>query len=383
MAAGGLPCVSPPFSNILEQRHKQIHNLYRLFNNPIFLTNDQLRSKFESVDDLTLFTFSEINASRGRFECRAKDGILPGFCQRPDDNAVLMMTSGSTGEAKAVALKHRHILASVKGKSGAHQTTEDDRFLNWTGLDHVANLAEIHLHALHLGADQFHMPAANFLSNPGMFLQCISSNHISYTFAPNFFLSLLKDDLERNNFGNTTHDIEQQHENVETDFKMGTKSLSWKKSLSIARELAMDLSCLKALISGGEANVVATCVSLTNMLAAFRAPESFIRPGFGMTETCAGSIYNIWDCPKYDVEHGLQFACLGKGIPDMKMRISHAGELELYGSMIFEEYYNDPVNTALAFSADGWFRTGDKGTLTKNGRLCLIGRGKDMVNING
>jgi hypothetical protein len=34
------------------------------------------------------------------------------------------------------------------GKSQHHQTTEDDVFLNWTGLDHVANLTEIHLHAL-------------------------------------------------------------------------------------------------------------------------------------------------------------------------------------------------------------------------------------------
>lgn len=385
MAAGGLPCVSPPLSNNFEQRCKQIRNFHRLFSNPLFLTSDRMQSKFKAVDEINLVTFQELNADRARLESRAKDGILPGFCQRPGDNAVLMMTSGSTGDSKAVALKHKHILAALKGKTDAHGTAEDDKFLNWTGLDHVANLIEIHLHALYLGADQFHMPAANFLSSPVEFLRFISTNRVSYTFAPNFFLGLLKDDLESTIFSDKIVDIKRENEAARGDIKMITNDPGngRKQSTTIAGASTIDLSCLKALISGGEANMVATCVSITNLLASFRAPASFIRPGFGMSETCAGSIYNARDCPKYDVEHGLKFACLGKSIPGIKIRISRTGELQLYGDMVFEEYYNDPVSTALAFTADGWFRTGDNGALSENGRLCLIGRDKDMVNING
>jgi acyl-coenzyme A synthetase/AMP-(fatty) acid ligase len=59
-----------------------------------------------------------------------------------------MLTSGSTGNAKVVGLTNNQLLHAVVGKSQHHQTTEDDVFLNWTGPDHVANLTEIHLHAL-------------------------------------------------------------------------------------------------------------------------------------------------------------------------------------------------------------------------------------------
>ncbi len=64
-----------------------------------------------------------------------------------------------------------------------------------------------------------------------------------------------------------------------------------KEEASKNRSIKLNLSSLRALISGGEANVVKTCVALQDLLAAYGAPEAFIRPGFGMTETCAGSIY--------------------------------------------------------------------------------------------
>jgi long-subunit acyl-CoA synthetase (AMP-forming) len=102
-----------------------------------------------------------------------------------------------------------------------------------------------------------------------------------------------------------------------------------------------------------------------------------------MAETCAGSIYNALDCPKYDVERGNQFASLGETIPGMILRISDAGEVQLFGFMVFEECCNDLVNTKLAFTSDGWFRTGDMRNLDGNGRLSLTGRQKDIVIING
>lgn len=146
--------------------------------------------------------------------------------------------------------------------------------------------------------------------------------------------------------------------------------------------LGFDLSCLRALISGGEAKVVDTCVQLTRYLAQLGASPSVIRPGFGMTETCAGSIYNPIDCPDYDLQLKNQFPCLGYGIRGIELRFSEDGELLLRGAVVFQGYYNNNKDTRAAF-VDGWFKTGDLGYCDAEGRLHLTGRNKDQIIVNG
>jgi long-subunit acyl-CoA synthetase (AMP-forming) len=155
----------------------------------------------------------------------------------------------------------------------------------------------------------------------------------------------------------------------------------------------LDLSCLRALISGGESNVADTCDKLTRILCHYRTPKCFIRPGFGMTETCAGSIYNAKNCPSYDIAQAAEFCSLGEGIQGIHMRIvrsdgtktsmNEVGSLEVSGAVVFKGYYQDEKATHESFTPDGWFRTGDLGLLDSDGRLRLTGRDKDIIVING
>lgn len=154
-----------------------------------------------------------------------------------------------------------------------------------------------------------------------------------------------------------------------------------------------DLGCLRCLISGGESNVVETCVNLTNLLAKFNAPCSFIRPGFGMTETCAGTIYSL-NCPATDVRSGQEFATLGKPTQNIQIRtmrpsgdgacdVNEFGDLQLQGRALFEGYYNDKWATREAFTKDKWFKTGDVARIDELGQLHIQGRVKDTLVING
>lgn len=81
-----------------------------------------------------------------------------------------------------------------------------------------------------------------------------------------------------------------------------------------------DLSSLKALISAGEQNVVETCAVLTKQMHQVKIKGNVIRPGFGVTETCKGSISGK-ACPTYDLENDLESSSPGKGIPGHKMRV--------------------------------------------------------------
>ncbi|KAI4123069.1 MAG: hypothetical protein LQ338_005465 [Usnochroma carphineum] len=357
LIAGYIPAISTPFTNDREQRAKHITHLKTLLKNPVFLTTERLVPDFLGIEGLRLESIEAIQ--------RRKKVSLIDFAGRPkhaDSTAVLMLTSGSTGNAKAVCLRHSQLLRSIRGKSEHHGTNKSDTFLNWIGLDHVANLTESHLHSMLHASEQIHVQAADLLVSPQTLLTLISKHRVTHSFAPNFFLASLRAALEK-----------------PQPFAAGEEP---------------DLSRFRILISGGEANVVETSEKLTALLQSYKLPADteVIRPGFGMTETCAGSIYSK-KCPSYDIEYKLEFNSLGTCIPGLTMRITNddgkpaatdeSGNLELSGDILFREYFNNPKATAEAFTEDGWFITGDRAMIDKNGYLNLTGRSKESIIING
>jgi len=357
IVAGCLPAISPPFVNDLNQRQKHLVHVNNLLESPIILTSRKLESEFLGLEQLNLRPVETLKARDG-FE---NSGFESANLKRRDDPAVLMLTSGTTGNAKAVCLRHGQILTALVGKRRHHKTSGDDIFLNWIGMDHVANLTEIHLHAMSLGAEQIHAPAADLITEPVSFLNLIDKHRVTYTFAPNFFLASLRRTLD---------DV----------------------SLLPAERNDLNLSSLRALISGGEANVVDTCAALTKQLQRYHAAGEPIRPGFGMTETCAGSSYGK-TCPSYDLEKTSEFASLGTCIPGMKMRVvkddgteaatDEIGNLQVFGPVVFAGYFNNVQATTEAFTSDGWFITGDRASIDEKGYLHLTGRVKESIIING
>ena len=359
IAAGYLPAMSPPTINDVNQRRRHLLHVHKLLDNPIILTAAKLVPDFLELEQLNIQTVENLTVDNSDGDPRNRR-----FSSREqrDDPAVLMLTSGSTGNAKAVSLTHGQLLTALRGKKEYHETTSSDVFLNWIGLDHVAGLTEIHLHATSIGAEQVHVQAADLLVDPLYFLDLIHKHRVSYTFAPNFFLAALKRSLD---------DLDLRRSN--RDF---------------------DLSCLKMIITGGEAAVVATCRALEKHLHRFGVAkdQNIIRPGFGMTETCAGSIYHK-SCPTYDLTHSLEFAALGSCMPGIEMRViaddgtkaavDEIGDLQLSGPVVFTEYFNNKQATLDAFTGDGWFITGDKAMIDVNGYLNLAGRVKENIIING
>lgn len=211
---------------------------------------------------------------------------------------------------------------------------------------------------MNLSAEQVHVQATDLLADPMKFLHLLSKHKVAYTFGPNFFLGRLRDTI----------------------------------ASSDSRSQQFDLSHLRAFISGGESNVVETCAALTQQLQLYGVDGDVIRPGFGMTETCAGSIYSR-SCPSYDQERRLEFACLGSCVPGIQMRVvdesgaptaaGEVGDLQVTGPIVFREYFNNPEATKAAFSSDGWFMSGDRAYLDADSNLNLTGRSKDTIITNG
>ncbi|KAL2059922.1 hypothetical protein VTL71DRAFT_10077 [Oculimacula yallundae] len=376
VVAGGVPCLSTPFPRDLDRCGRHIRSLQKILRLPLIITTDALKTEFPDIGGLRIFTTSDLDntpaskpSSTAATDPSVSKDCLPGFSKGPEDLAVLLLTSGSTGDSKAVSLTHHQLLSSIDGKIKMHGTRSQDTFMAWTGFDHVANLAEIHLHALKLNANQVHITPILAAGDPLGFLQKLSDHRVSYTFAPNFLLAIICNALESFKSHYSASEHHHSHE-----------------------RLPFDLSHLRALISGGEANTVETVSKLTDLLQQYNAPRSFIRPGLGMTESCAGAVYNVV-CPSYDISQGSDHCSVGYPTDAIRVRImlengieaapDEIGSLQLSGPCVFKEYYNNPEKTSESFTDDGWFKTGDLALLDNNGKLLLAGREKETIIING
>ena len=118
-------------------------------------------------------------------------------------------------------------------------------------------------------------------------------------------------------------------------------------------------------------------------------PQALQVGSFGMTETagtvCTGSP---------DEALSLRITRLGKPLPGLEVRIvaqesglevapGGHGEVLVRGYSLLEGYHKDPEKTAQAIDRDGWFHTGDIGSLDEHGTIMFHGRYKDMLKVGG
>jgi acyl-CoA synthetase (AMP-forming)/AMP-acid ligase II len=142
--AGGLPAMSTPFSNNSNHRILHIEHLLKLLKHPFYVTSGDSLDNFSGQEFLRPITIESLK------EAAVSPSGQPRKEPCIEDTALLMLTSGSTGNAKAVCLSHGQIVAAVAGKSSVVLLPRKGSFLNWIALDHVASLVEIHLQALFL-----------------------------------------------------------------------------------------------------------------------------------------------------------------------------------------------------------------------------------------
>ncbi|HWL15409.1 MAG TPA: beta-ketoacyl synthase N-terminal-like domain-containing protein, partial [Opitutus sp.] len=273
---------------------------------------------------------------------------------KADDVAVLLLTSGSTGQPKGVPLTHRNLLAMAAGTAEANEFTSAEVTLNWMALDHVGSVSFLGTMAAALGCTQIHVPTGYILQKPLRWLDLISRHRATISWAPNFAFTLF------------------------LDRAAAVQAGKW------------DLSSMRFLVNAGEPVVARTARKFITLLQGHGLPVAALRPAFGMSETCSGITWSR-GLTLENTTDDQAFVDLGPAIPGAEMRVvndtgvelpeGESGMLQLRGASVFRGYYRNPEENARVFK-DGWFETGDLAFL-KDGCLYIAGRLKDVIIVNG
>ncbi|MEW9263447.1 long-chain fatty acid--CoA ligase [Kineococcus endophyticus] len=157
---------------------------------------------------------------------------------------------------------------------------------------------------------------------------------------------------------------------------------AWSRSLDTGgpspalrvRHLLFDrlvYSKLRALMGGRVEFAVSGGAPMGEHLAHFfRGAGLVVLEGYGLTETTAPLTVNR--------PSRLKIGTVGPPLPGTDLRLAPDGEVEARGVGVFTEYRGRPDETRDAFD-DGWFRTGDLGSIDEDGLLRITGRKKEII----
>jgi acyl-CoA synthetase (AMP-forming)/AMP-acid ligase II len=273
----------------------------------------------------------------------------------PDDLAILLLTSGSTGAPKAVMQTHRTLISRSAAACEVELHTHDSVSVNWMPLDHVGGIVMWHLRDVFSGAAQVLAPTNWVLEDPLRWLDLLSDHRATSTWAPNFAYALIND-----------------------------------RAAEITKR-RWDLSALRFVLNGGEMIVAATARKFLRLLAPHGLRTDAMRPAWGMSETSSGVTCDF----SFTLDSGNDddaTVCVGTAIPgfearivddqDRMLRIGQVGRLQVRGASVTPGYFRNPQRNAEAFTADGWFKTGDLARIDDRG-LSITGREKDEIIVNG
>jgi len=286
-----------------------------------------------------------------------------------DDIATIIYTSGTTGQPKGCELAHRGFVDLSKNAKlelpvviADGQTT-----LLFLPLAHVfARFVEVL--AIHAGVKVGHQADIRNLASA------------MQTFKPNFLLAVPRV-------------FEKVYNLAEQKAEAGGKGDLFRRAASAAVKysMAMDtphgpsikqriqfwvfdrliFSKIRANMGGQVRYAVSGGAPLGVRLGHFyRAMGLIVLEGYGLTETTAPAMVAR--------PESIRIGKVGRLLPGCGIRIAEDGEILLRGSNLLVGYHNNPAATAEAM-VDGWFRTGDIGSLDDDGFLSITGRKKELI----
>ncbi len=283
----------------------------------------------------------------------------------PDDSIAILFTSGTTGRSKGVVLTQKNYCSTAEYAVAMMGVTESDRVMAVLPLYHVFGFAATIAGALMKGVDVVFIPE---IRGPQI-TSAMKNLQISALPAVPQMLTLILEGIKRG--------ISEKGTIFNTLFT-SMLALSYRLRPIIGPKNQRKIfAAIHKKFGGNFKLIISGGASLDVRSFKFYQALGFdIVEGYGLTETFGP----ITLCPR---ERPIQ-GSVGKiiGLNEMKIEtpdVDGWGEVLFKGDSVFAGYLDDPDTTASVFTADGWFRTGDRGRIDNEGYLYLSGRLKDVI----
>ena len=320
-------------------------------------------------------TLEELEARGAELEA-ARPGLLEEISSAvsPEDLATIIYTSGTTGETKGVMLTLSNVVSNLIGTSERLAFTPEDVVLSVLPLSHVFERGAMYMY-LHHGAKVFF---AESIEKIGQNLREVRPTLV--VAVPRLYEKIyarIKEKAAEGGKAKTA--ILLWAVRVARRWARG---VVWKKKvpawLALEHKLASKLvfSKWREGVGGRIRLFLAGGAALPEELGLiFYGAGLPSVQGYGLTETSPVITVN----GPADNRVGT----VGRPIRHAEVRIAEDGEIEARGPNIMRGYYNKPEATREVFTADGWFKTGDIGTLDAEGYLRITDRKKELLKTSG
>jgi long-chain acyl-CoA synthetase len=292
---------------------------------------------------------------------------------RPGQLATIIYTSGTTGEPKGVMLSHHNLISNLVAGHTIVPVTEDDVSLSFLPLSHSFERLVSYVYLAHGVTIVF----AESMETVGRDLPVVRPTVM--TGVPRVYEKFLARIMERG------HALPQPRRTL---FHWGVKvahararaeGAGGKTGAVLGVETALAdrlvFSKIRESVGGRLWCLVSGSAPLPMHVAEFfHGIGLTITEGYGLTETSPIVTANPIDAPR--------LGTVGKPIPGVEVRIAEDGEILVRGPNVMIGYYNKAEDTA-AVLKDGWFYTGDIGSLDAEGYLRITDRKKDLLVTSG
>ncbi|HKO99133.1 MAG TPA: long-chain fatty acid--CoA ligase [Pyrinomonadaceae bacterium] len=313
---------------------------------------------------------------KGRQKISEDAGLIDRLTSQisPDDLATFIYTSGTTGEPKGVMLAHSNLVSNLVDSSAHFSFENDDSALSVLPLSHVLERVAMYMYIYHGMAVYF-----------GESLEMIGPNlrevrPTIFVGVPRIFEKILARVKEKT--------AEKGKLNVaildwaitvaKEQAKLSVRHQKIPALLALKHKLADKLifSKMRTALGGRIRLLISGGAALPEELGYIYIGAGLpIVQGYGLTETSP-----VITAARLDDN---RVGTVGKAIPNVEVRIASDGEIETRGPHVMRGYYNKPAETAAVMSPDGWFKTGDIGTLDEDGFLRITDRKKELFKTSG
>jgi len=335
----------------------------------VCLDDDGIQADASGAEQIGISAFVE--EGRAALQQSGEAAVIErAHAAEPDDIATLVYTSGTTGPPKGAMLTHRNLFHVTETVAGIMDFTPDDRSIVYLPLAHVLQRYSVYL-GCRIGIAGYY---TSRLKELGAILQ--EARPTVFVGVPRVFEKIHARALAT---AESMSPFRQRifarafavgHRVAELR-RTGRKPGLWLRiqhrifdRLVFAKVRAKLGNRVRMAVSGGAP--LSTPIALW-----FEAAGILVVEGYGLTETSAPATTGTAAAYK----HGT----VGRAIPDTEVRIAEDGEIEVKGPGVFQGYFKNEQATADAFTADGFFKTGDIGELDDEGFLKITDRKKDLI----